>query len=378
MTVNGPNPSLWRQPASKLQTVPIPEGAKSGNAHAGKEGQRNGGPHRGDNKKRQQKKGKSAQSSGAGLLEGAVREAVDQASGAKIAAADMRSENKELKDENAKLQKVAEEAKKLMDDFDAETRARLEGLRRGFDMKIRWRPTYLPGWRLCFWLLSWVFVLASCLIDLAVGLLVRFEGWLVLHVDVVAPLFGEGLLTFALYGWLLIRTIRGVRWLGPALLARHTRCILVAKFLSGYSRDITPEHICWWEVFARRVVYHGLVNLPVAGDVRPDANRLQEMRHKDPLYATVQVSKRWGVFRSTTMTVSLELVSQLTAPRFVSMGSQSQDLHDRMIRAAETYPFINIDKYSSLSKMFVANDSVRLAKLLLEFERSRPIEDFLQ
>lgn len=364
-------------PASKTTiSAPNTEGAKSGDAHGGKESHRNK-PHRGDNKKRQKgSRGSSAKS----VLEEAAKIAVDQAAGAAIASRDMHTQMKEMQGEVARLEKEAAKAKKYEDDHEAAVRARIDALRRGFDLKLRWRPTYLPFWRHCFVLLSWFFLLVACAARILVGVCRRVENYLSSNVDMFVPLFEDRWMgTFLLFSWIMLRILMLARRLIPFFVGLFEACESRRQFLRMYAADVTPPEIRWWEFRALRVRFlWTLPELPVVGDLRPDANKLQELRHKDPLYAEVIAERKWSIVGSTSLVVSLELVAQLTAPRFVSMGSRSEDLHDRMIRAAETYPFINLDKYSTLCKQFVANDSVRLAKLLLEYERSRGLEDFLQ
>lgn len=361
-----------QQPAATKLNVSITEGAKTGAAQGGNNKDRKKS-HRGDEKKRQAKGGRSSQARG--VIETAVREAVDQASGAKIAAGEFKQEMKDLRTENSELKKKSERLEELEKGMAADVLVHQESLKKGFDLKIRWRPGFW-GWKLLFWTLAYLLELFACIAGLVSGLMVYVAQYMILYaVEFGRP--GPQGLFFWVSIWLSIRIARfcSNHFERPGMLSVYFRAVRV--LLLDYSHEITPADLCWWEWRARRLKFDGVFAAVTSTDLRPDANSLQQLRHKDPLYARVKITKRWGFNREVTIFVSMELVAQLTSPRFVSGSSTIKDLQERMWRAAETYPFVNLDRYLTLDRKFVANDSVRVALALLEYERERSVVGFL-
>lgn len=305
-----------------------------------------------------------------------MREAVDQASGAKVAAGEFKQELRELQTENTELKKKSARLEELEKGMAADVLVHQETLKKGFDLKIRWRPGFW-GWRWLFLILSYLMTLTACIVGLVSGLMVRTAELMIVYaVEFGRP--GPQGLFFWISIWLAIRIARvcSNNFEYPGRLAVYLRALHL--FLLDYAHDSTPADLCWWEWRARRLRFGGVFAAVTSVDMRPDANSLQQLKHKDPLYARVELTKRWGFNRNVSIFVSMELVAQLTSPRFVSGSSTIKDLQERMWRAAESYPFVNLDKYLTLDRKFVANDSVRVALALLEYERERSVVAFLR
>lgn len=291
--------------------------------------------HRGDSKKRdmdvtcfncggkghkarQCKKG--ASSGGGDKLIESVKDAIDRAAGAGIAAAELSSENKELKEQlratTATANRVAEMEAKLVA-RDAQANAEVDAFIKRISTGAPVRVTALADH-------VWAPVLICILVSIAEYNSGEHEGLILVYRVIMCVAVLWGMVCSAIWGF--------------------------------------------WKDYPMTLRFLEHVKVPDLEDRRPDANALQELKHKDPKLIRVGLSRprKWNEFRpqdhwpfkkwSTEqgriefrMIVSAELLSQLTAPRYQSLGNSEEQAWDRILRGVETNQTVNQDRYRALN-----------------------------
>lgn len=129
-----------------------------------------------------------------------------------------------------------------------------------------------------------------------------------------------------------------------------------------------------------QIRYDGAYHETLSCDRRPDANSLQDIKHSDPKFAWVTFTRNicwpWQK-RTKRVLVSLELLAQLTAPKYMTLAGDSETALARIIRAAETIQKINFDRYDTFRARSVPMDTATLAWALWKHQREESSADFL-
>jgi hypothetical protein len=73
----------------------------------------------------------------------------------------------------------------------------------------------------------------------------------------------------------------------------------------------------------------------------------------------------------------MEFVSQLTAPRFVSWANSSEQAFARMVRAAESYQWIQFSRWDTLAGRSVPMNSALVAWAVFAKMQQDGLVDFL-
>lgn len=120
------------------------------------------------------------------------------------------------------------------------------------------------------------------------------------------------------------------------------------------------------------------VNSGDHADMRPDANTLQEVRHRNPLFIEVAVRARakawWGRDRVTRYVISAELLAQLRAPRLVNPMLSEASAYDAIMRAATTNQTVNWNRYRDMVAASVPVSTAMVAMMMWQMERDSLIE----
>lgn len=257
-------------------------------------------------------------------MEKSVKDAIDRAAGSQIAAQELSKDVKELevilKDVSASKQK----AEKELAVRDAALNARI-------DHMIQRLATATPA----------------------------KKRTLCAHVKVAAGLCSISLL-LSLVAFLGLRTDSGVYVVEGAYATISVAMAVSAILWSFFSR---LYHGSWYNF--EEVMLKFVRNVPTDDlkDLRPDSNSLQELKHKDPRLIEVSV---YSVEKdaSVVLVVSAELLAQLTAPRYMTLGLRESQVWDRLVRGAETNQTVNQDRYRSMIGQNVSMNTALVALYL--------------
>jgi hypothetical protein len=199
--------------------------------------------------------------------------------------------------------------------------------------------------------------------------------------------------------------------LGGELADRKANVALdVRKACEGFTFALSSGPWRWWHVFLRvlywfvgetwtnfgiHVRFAGMVDRNDWPDLRPDANSLQKVKHQHPILARVELWKPHSrsfclpgmsafglgpapVLEKRTLTVSLEMVAQLTAPKFMTLQTDRNVVFARIVRAAETMQLVNFDRFDVLRGSNVPMDSALLVYLLYQKYHEENTLDFVE
>jgi len=126
-------------------------------------------------------------------------------------------------------------------------------------------------------------------------------------------------------------------------------------------------------------------------DLRADSISLGKLLHAKPMYAVVRytsVDPRWGwstLFRKTiehnvSLTVSLEVLSQLLTAKNLPLGSTDEVAAERIKLAAQSLHSVSINRYLAVEGINVVQDTTLVAfalyKQMVERRRMVPFPVF--
>lgn len=319
---------------------------KRGGAGAWKSG--SGGAHRGDTKNRTEAKQcnncgvyghiakacrapKASQANG--KLEEAVKVAHDQAAGNAIAAREALQGLKEAQEILQGKEKLLAKAEEDLAARKAVTSAGVRELISSLDFRIDEvsREEEEEGW--------WTFLGKwALLVSIPLGFLwVGQVGYMILTVLAYLVL------------WILWTIVAFVyRWIWPPV------------------PDVVGKHF----KFVR------LLQTDDFPDLRPDANSLQKVKHVDPLLAELTITRE-AEEETKHVTVSMELLAQLTAPKFMTWTSDAEVVFARMVRAAETYQLVNFNRYDTVKGRSIPMTTAAVAWALWKRQQQEGLLDFI-
>lgn len=111
-------------------------------------------------------------------------------------------------------------------------------------------------------------------------------------------------------------------------------------------------------------------------DLRPDANSLQKVKHADPLLAELTITRE-AEEETKHVTVSMELLAQLTAPKFMTWTSDAEVVFARMVRATETYQLVNFNRYDTVKGRSIPMTTAVVAWALWKRQQQEGLLDFV-
>jgi len=111
-------------------------------------------------------------------------------------------------------------------------------------------------------------------------------------------------------------------------------------------------------------------------DMRPDSNALQRMKHKDGLTAQIDIENLEDGEKKH-LVVSMEMLAQLTAPKFMTLAADDKVALARIVRAAESYQLVNFDRYVTFTGRSVPMATAVVAWALWKKQQEDDLLDFL-
>lgn len=266
---------------------------------------------------------KAGKSTG-GKVEGALKDAVDQADGAKIAASELLKDNAEMKERIHGLEKAEKELGLLRQE------AVLEAQRQVCSLNFE------VGW--------W-----------------HFPRWAVVLLFVPIPIW---LILTMFWGLTFTASIGAIGVVERDLF--YANCILYGICTCSWAVFAATRwggiSLTWWKY--RRVRFVRLAERDLT-DRRHDANSLQTLRHADSLSAIVSVQPYTRWWRARETEISAELLAQLTAPKYMSLSGSDSIIWERMVRGVETSHLVNMDRYRMLNVGYSIQMSTVLVAYLL-------------
>lgn len=318
----------WPENLPPAATEPIsrnPGGLRNGNSSRA---------HRGDMKKRSAcfncgREGHKAAQCRAGGRKGAdemaesVRDAIDRAAGSHIAAAEYAAALSEAERSLEKVTAANEKAQRELEARNAALDARI-------DHTIQRLATATPVKKTTLAAYAWVTPVVLSLV-----MFVEILAWLGLRSHSGSLIFED---------W----------WVLPP------RCVAVLAMLWSLCQYL--RYGTFYAIQEAVLVFRRHVPLEDYKDLRPDANALQELKHSNPRLIEVGVAVPDG--RSQDLLVSAELLAQLTAPRYMTLGLREDQVWDRLVRGAETNQTVNQDRYRNMLGQNVAMNTALVALYL--------------
>jgi len=163
----------------------------------------------------------------------------------------------------------------------------------------------------------------------------------------------------------------------------------VGKLLGAGSPQ-SPVDLPWHGLFAsltQKKFKFSRIILSPDDDLRADTIALQELKHSGCIAeVTFQQRDRWMLLfwkttHSTTLTVSIELLSQIVVARNLSLNSTDEIVWERINHMANSFSTVNLNRYEGVVGNHVVQDTVLVAfahwKQLQE-RRAVVLPDFLR
>jgi len=250
---------------------------------------------------------KAGNVTGGQALLAALKDAEDKAAGNKLAASDAIKEAEEVAEENSTLKKENTKMKEQLSSIVSQQDQLL--LNRAKSLNVKWHEGHTINW---------------------VGPLLQLAMFILL-----AVLFGR------FWGFAFLPSIFVPLWLDYFLVV-YLGC--TSWFFAG------RRHHYKFVKF----VDHG-----VKSDMRADSISLQDLKYGNPLYLQVKhvVREGWWVQRATFLTISFELLAQISTAENHSLISDHETVFQRIFHTAKKINRVNIDRYMSVCGESVVQDS---------------------
>jgi hypothetical protein len=188
----------------------------------------------------------------------------------------------------------------------------------------------------------------------------------------------EGWWTYCAKGALLVSIPLGFAWMGMLATAVLTVSLYLGVWILwvlvaciyGHFRPPLPQ------VTGKRFKFVRLLPTDDFPDLRPDANSLQKVKHADPLLAELTITRE-AEEETKHVTVSMELLAQLTAPKFMTWTSDAEVVFARMVRAVETYQLVNFNRYDTVKGRSIPMTTAVVAWALWKRQQQEGLLDFV-
>lgn len=119
---------------------------------------------------------------------------------------------------------------------------------------------------------------------------------------------------------------------------------------------------------------------PAGPDLRPDSNALVDVKHKNPMYGEILMTREELEYddpeREKRLFVSFEMIAQLTAPKYMTFAADDKTALTRMVTAAEKLQLVNFNRYDSFHGRNVCMNSALVAWTLWCRQQENDLLDF--
>lgn len=188
--------------------------------------------------------------------------------------------------------------------------------------------------------------------------------FIVMFTFVTIPALNDGM--GVIYAALIVLSLSSVCTL-MSMLVDLTWSLSSLKATTNRSRQLSPLGFREPYYFQASLYTYAAMHMETAnelyGDVRSEFMQLKDLKHEDPLLTRIKCCIQYGPMLSFVMelVVSMELYAQITGTNICNPEATEENTKLRLHDASKNFPYINIDRYTSLDGLSVVFDTRLLA-----------------